>query len=140
MVAAAASRARTAVEGDVHAVPVGGADHSAGDLIVFGGPPGEPVVQHGGVGVGAEPGVELQRRRHVGGRQPGAGRAARRHRLGEQAPDYEAALRARRAVIDAQREELLRWRDAGHLPDASLRILEAELDHQERTLPPHDDR
>jgi CPA1 family monovalent cation:H+ antiporter len=52
--------------------------------------------------------------------------------------DYEAALHARRAVIDAQREELLRWRDAGHLPDASLRILERELDHEERTLPPHD--
>jgi CPA1 family monovalent cation:H+ antiporter len=55
------------------------------------------------------------------------------------APDYEAALSARRAVIDAQREELLRWRDAGHLPDASLRVLERELDHEERTLPPHDD-
>jgi monovalent cation/hydrogen antiporter len=54
------------------------------------------------------------------------------------ASDYEAALHARRAVIDAQREELLRWRDAGHLPDASLRILERELDHEERTLPPHD--
>ena len=54
-------------------------------------------------------------------------------------PEYEAALRARRAVIDAQREELLRWRDAGHLPDSSLRILERELDHEERTLPPHDD-
>jgi monovalent cation/hydrogen antiporter len=54
-------------------------------------------------------------------------------------PGYEAALRARRAVIDAQREELLRWRDAGHLPDASLRVLERELDHEERTLPPHDD-
>ena len=53
-------------------------------------------------------------------------------------PEYEAALRARRAVIDAQREELLRWRDAGHLPDTSLRILERELDHEERTLPPHD--
>jgi CPA1 family monovalent cation:H+ antiporter len=52
--------------------------------------------------------------------------------------DYEAALHARRAVIGAQREELLRWRDAGHLPDASLRILERELDHEERTLPPHD--
>jgi monovalent cation/hydrogen antiporter len=52
--------------------------------------------------------------------------------------DYEAARHARRAVIDAQREELLRWRDAGHLPDASLRILERELDHEERTLPPHD--
>ena len=53
-------------------------------------------------------------------------------------PEYEAALRARRAVIDAQREELLRWRDAGHLPDSSLRTLERELDHEERTLPPHD--
>ena len=57
---------------------------------------------------------------------------------GASSPDYEAALHARRAVIDAQREELLRWRDAGHLPDASLRILEGELDHEERTLPPHD--
>ena len=54
-------------------------------------------------------------------------------------PGYEAALEARRAVIDVQREELLRWRDAGHLPDSSLRILERELDHEERTLPPHDD-
>ncbi len=54
-------------------------------------------------------------------------------------PEYEAALGARRAVIDAQREELLRWRDAGHLPDSSLRILERELDHEERMLPPHDD-
>jgi CPA1 family monovalent cation:H+ antiporter len=50
-------------------------------------------------------------------------------------PRYEAAVRARRSVIDAQREELLRWRDAGRLPDASLRILERELDHEERTLP-----
>jgi monovalent cation/hydrogen antiporter len=51
-------------------------------------------------------------------------------------PEFEASLQARRAVIDAQREELLRWRDAGHLPDASLRMLERELDHEERTLPP----
>jgi len=48
-------------------------------------------------------------------------------------------VQARRAVIAAQREELLRWRDAGHLPDSSLRILERELDHEERTLPPLDD-
>jgi Na+/H+ antiporter len=54
-------------------------------------------------------------------------------------PEYQAAVQARRSVIDAQREELLRWRDAGHLPDASLRILERELDHEERTLPPHED-
>ncbi|RKS72725.1 CPA1 family monovalent cation:H+ antiporter [Motilibacter peucedani] len=48
---------------------------------------------------------------------------------------YVAALRTRRAVLDAQREELLRWRDAGRLPDASLRVLERELDHEEHTLP-----
>jgi CPA1 family monovalent cation:H+ antiporter len=53
-------------------------------------------------------------------------------------PEYEAAVQARRSIIDAQREELLRWRDAGHLPDASLRMLERELDHEERTLPPHE--
>jgi CPA1 family monovalent cation:H+ antiporter len=53
-------------------------------------------------------------------------------------PGYQVAVRARRAVIDAQREELLRWRDAGHLPDASLRKLERELDHEERTLPPQE--
>ncbi|MEU8263015.1 Na+/H+ antiporter [Micromonospora sp. NPDC048999] len=50
-------------------------------------------------------------------------------------PPYEAALRIRRAAIDAQREELLRWRDAGRLPDAGLRILERELDHEELLLP-----
>jgi len=50
-------------------------------------------------------------------------------------PGYDAAVRARRSVIAAQREELLRWRDVGRLPDASLRILERELDHEERTLP-----
>jgi CPA1 family monovalent cation:H+ antiporter len=50
-------------------------------------------------------------------------------------PEYEAAVRARRAVIDAQHEELLRWRDAGRLPDSSLRVLQRELDHEERTLP-----
>jgi monovalent cation/hydrogen antiporter len=63
-------------------------------------------------------------------------------RLDELAPDGElsGAARARREVIDAQREELLRWRDAGHLPDSSLRVLQRELDHEERTLPPHDGR
>ncbi|MFI5494550.1 Na+/H+ antiporter [Actinoplanes sp. NPDC051859] len=50
-------------------------------------------------------------------------------------PQYEAALRVRRSVIDAQREELLRWRDAGQLSDEELRILERELDHEERLLP-----
>ncbi|CCH87599.1 Na+/H+ antiporter [Modestobacter italicus] len=50
-------------------------------------------------------------------------------------PTYEAALRLRRAVIAAQREELLRWRDAARLPDEGLRILERELDHEEGLLP-----
>ena len=52
-----------------------------------------------------------------------------------ESPQYEAALMVRRAVIDAQREELLRWRDAGRLTDEGLRILERELDHEERLLP-----
>jgi Na+/H+ antiporter len=50
-------------------------------------------------------------------------------------PQYEAALMVRRAVIDAQREELLRWRDAGRLNDEGLRVLERELDHEELLLP-----
>jgi CPA1 family monovalent cation:H+ antiporter len=50
-------------------------------------------------------------------------------------PQYEAALRVRRAVIDAERAELLRWRDLGRLPDDGLRTLERELDHQEHLLP-----
>ena len=50
-------------------------------------------------------------------------------------PQYEAALAVRRAVIDAQREELLRWRDADRLSDEGLRVLERELDHEERLLP-----
>jgi monovalent cation/hydrogen antiporter len=49
-------------------------------------------------------------------------------------PQYDAALRVRRAVIDAQREELLRLRDVGRLPDAGLRVLERELDHEEGLL------
>jgi CPA1 family monovalent cation:H+ antiporter len=50
-------------------------------------------------------------------------------------PQYEAALMVRRAVIDAQREELLRRRDASMLSDEELRKLERELDHEERLLP-----
>ncbi len=50
-------------------------------------------------------------------------------------PGYEAAVGVRRAAIDAQRDELLRWRDAGMLPDRSLRAIERELDHEEGTLP-----
>jgi monovalent cation/hydrogen antiporter len=49
-------------------------------------------------------------------------------------PGYLAAIEARRTVIDAQREELLRWRDAGRLPDASLRVLQHELDLEENSL------
>ena len=50
-------------------------------------------------------------------------------------PDYETGLRLRRSVIEAQRDELLRWRDVGRLPDESLRKLERELDHEEGLLP-----
>jgi CPA1 family monovalent cation:H+ antiporter len=50
-------------------------------------------------------------------------------------PEYEAALRLRRSAIEAQRGELLRWRDVGRLPDESLRKLERELDHEEGLLP-----
>jgi CPA1 family monovalent cation:H+ antiporter len=49
--------------------------------------------------------------------------------------EYEAALQIRRATINAQRDELLRWRDAGRLSDDGLRVLERELDHEERLLP-----
>lgn len=48
---------------------------------------------------------------------------------------YEAAVGMRRAAIDAQRDELVRWRDAGMLSDRSLRALQRELDHEEGTLP-----
>jgi monovalent cation/hydrogen antiporter len=50
-------------------------------------------------------------------------------------PQYEAAVRLRRAVIEAQRQELVQWRDVGRLPDESLRALERELDHEEGLLP-----
>lgn len=47
----------------------------------------------------------------------------------------EALIQAHYAVIDAQREELLRWRDSGRLSDQLLRQLQQELDLQERSLP-----
>jgi Na+/H+ antiporter len=50
-------------------------------------------------------------------------------------PKYEAALRFRRAALEAQRQELLRWREAGRLPDEGLRLLTRELDHEEGRLP-----
>jgi Na+/H+ antiporter len=72
----------------------------------------------------------------------------RRYRQDEEDPDpdvspvgspgHEAVLDTRRAVIDAEREELLRWRDAGRLPETTLRVLERELDHEERTFPARD--
>jgi CPA1 family monovalent cation:H+ antiporter len=49
---------------------------------------------------------------------------------------YEAAVQLHLAVIEAEREELLRLRETGQLPDASLRVLERELDHREVLLPP----
>jgi monovalent cation/hydrogen antiporter len=76
-------------------------------------------------------------------------RAAERQQLGGEwvrrlggapSPDGEEsptalAVRVRRQMIDAEREELLRWRDAGRLPDTGLRALERELDHEEGLLP-----
>jgi Na+/H+ antiporter len=50
-------------------------------------------------------------------------------------PQYEAAIRLRRSVIEAQRDELIRWRDVGRLPDESLRTLQRELDQEEGLLP-----
>ena len=48
---------------------------------------------------------------------------------------YSAAVRVRREMLDAERDELVTWRDSGRLPDASLRTLQRELDHQESLLP-----
>ena len=80
--------------------------------------------------------LERRLQRYLGpGPQDGAAEEDARDLAAPGSPGHEAALEARRAVIDAQREELLRWRDAGRLPDASLRILERELDHEERIFP-----
>ena len=49
-------------------------------------------------------------------------------------PHDEALLEMRRAAIDAQRDELVRWRDAGMLPDQGLRALQRALDHEEGML------
>lgn len=48
---------------------------------------------------------------------------------------YLAAVNARRAIIEAQRNELLRWRQSGRLSESDLRRLQRELDHQESQLP-----
>jgi Na+/H+ antiporter len=50
-------------------------------------------------------------------------------------PELEALIRAQHAVIGAQRDELLRWRDSGRMSDDCLRTLQHELDLEERTLP-----
>lgn len=50
--------------------------------------------------------------------------------------DYLAAVAARRSIIQAERDELLRWREHGRLSEPDLRRLQAELDHQESQLPP----
>jgi hypothetical protein len=50
-------------------------------------------------------------------------------------PELEAAIRAQHAVIGAQRDELLRWRDSGRMSDVCFRSLQHELDLEERTLP-----
>ena len=48
---------------------------------------------------------------------------------------YLAAVRARRAILEAQREELLQWRVTGRLSESDLRRLQRELDHEESLLP-----
>ena len=50
-------------------------------------------------------------------------------------PELEAVIQAQHAVIEAQRQEMVRWRDSGRLPDDSLRRLQRELDLEERSLP-----
>jgi len=46
----------------------------------------------------------------------------------------EAFGRLRRALLDAEREELVRWRDGGRITDADFRRLQRELDHEEGML------
>jgi CPA1 family monovalent cation:H+ antiporter len=55
---------------------------------------------------------------------------------GEGESPAAARARLRRAMIAAERDELLEWRSTGRLADRSLRVIERELDHEERTLPP----
>lgn len=47
----------------------------------------------------------------------------------------ESYARVRRLMLEAQREELLRWRMAGRLSDADFRILDRQLDLQELAMP-----
>jgi monovalent cation/hydrogen antiporter len=48
----------------------------------------------------------------------------------------EAFGRLRRALLDAEREELTRWRDSGRITDTGFRALQRELDHEEGILSP----
>lgn len=50
--------------------------------------------------------------------------------------EYLAGVAGRRSIIQAERDELLRWRERGRLSEPDLRRLQAELDHQESQLPP----
>lgn len=47
----------------------------------------------------------------------------------------QAYARGRYQMIEAERDEIVRWRDAGRLADESLRRLERELDLEEGGLP-----
>ena len=53
---------------------------------------------------------------------------------GDDASPVALVASLRRQMIEAEREELLRWRDAGRLPETGLRALEHELDYEERFL------
>jgi CPA1 family monovalent cation:H+ antiporter len=48
---------------------------------------------------------------------------------------YYTAVRVRRELIAAERNELLHWRDTGRLTDPTMRALQRELDHEEGLLP-----
>lgn len=52
-------------------------------------------------------------------------------------PEQSAAMSTRRRILDVERDELLYWRDSGRLPDASMRSLEHEMDHEEHSFQPH---
>jgi CPA1 family monovalent cation:H+ antiporter len=49
-------------------------------------------------------------------------------------PPVAEVAQLRRALLEAERQELLRRRDSGLLRDADLRTLQRELDHEERLL------
>jgi transposase len=79
-----------------------------------------------------------------GDRAPEPGPAHHRHRARPTTQAYVARRTAqgknhreiRRCIKRyIARQELLRWRDSGRLPDDSLRILRRGLGHEERTLP-----